>query len=84
MFFSIFLSLGHYNPFYPFVFKYVPFLNGIRYPAKFLYIFILVLSITAGLGFQRLIEFSEESGGKKVKKYSHDFFSHQRPSPLSL
>ena len=67
MFFSIFLSLGHYNPLYPFIFKYVPFLNGIRYPAKFLYIFILVLSIAAGLGFQWLIEFSEESGGKKLK-----------------
>ena len=39
MFFSVFLSLGHYNPLYPFVFKYVPFLNGIRYPAKFFYHF---------------------------------------------
>ncbi|MEW6375392.1 MAG: YfhO family protein [Thermodesulfobacteriota bacterium] len=58
--FSLFLSLGQYNPLYPFIFKYVPFFNGIRYPVKFLYIFILVLSITAGLGFQRLIEFSKE------------------------
>ena len=64
MFFSVFLSLGHYNPLYPFVFKYVPFFNGIRYPAKFLYIFILVLSTTAGLGFQRLVEFSKEKGRK--------------------
>jgi len=64
---SIFLSLGHYNPLYPFVFKYIPFFNGIRYPAKFLYIFILVLSITAGLGFQRLFELSKESGRKRFK-----------------
>ena len=64
MFFSVFLSLGHYNPLYPFVFKYVPFLNGIRYPAKFFYLFILVLSVTAGLGFQRLVEFSKEKGRK--------------------
>jgi hypothetical protein len=64
---SLFLSLGQYNPLYPFVFKYVPFFNGIRYPVKFLYIFILVLSITAGLGFQRLIEFSSESGTKRLK-----------------
>ncbi len=67
MLFSIFLSLGHYNPLYPLIFKYLPFFNGIRYPAKFLYIFILVLSITAGLGFQRLIELSKESGMKRFK-----------------
>src|SRR3989304_5199352 len=67
MFFSLFLALGKYNPLYTFVFKYVPFFNGIRYPAKFLYIFILVLSITAGLGFQRLIELSKESENKRLK-----------------
>ncbi len=65
MLFSIFLSLGHYNPLYLFVFKYIPFFNGIRYPVKFLYIFILVLSITAGLGFQRLTELSKESEHKR-------------------
>jgi len=67
MLFSIFLSLGHYNPVYPFVFKYVPFFNGIRYPVKFLYIFILVLSITAGLGFERLAEFSKEGEHKRLR-----------------
>jgi hypothetical protein len=53
--FSIFLSLGHYNPLYKFVFQYVPFFNSIRYPVKFLFIFIIALSITAGLGFDRLV-----------------------------
>jgi hypothetical protein len=67
MLFSLFLSLGKFNPLYTFVFKYVPFFNGIRYPAKYLYIFILVLSITAGLGFQRLIELSKESENKRLK-----------------
>ena len=67
MLFSLFLSLGHYNPLYPFVFKYVPFFNGIRYPVKFLYIFILVLSITAGLGFERLAEFSKEGEHKRLR-----------------
>jgi hypothetical protein len=69
MLFSVFLSLGHYNPLYPFVFKYVPFFNGIRYPAKFFYLFILILSVTAGLGFQRLFEFSKESGDKRIKNF---------------
>ena len=58
MFFSLFLSLGQYNPLYPLVFKYLPFFNGIRYPVKFLYLFILALAITAGLGFERLVQFS--------------------------
>ena len=71
MFFSIFLSLGQFNPLYSFVFKHIPFFNGIRYPAKFLYIFILVLSVTAGLGYQRLIELSK--GGER-RRYKNLFF----------
>jgi hypothetical protein len=67
MLFSIFISLGQYNPLYPFVFKYIPFFNGIRYPVKFLYIFILCLSIISGLGFQRLMEFSRNSDDKALK-----------------
>ena len=67
MLFSLFLSLGKYNPLYAFVFKYVPFFNGIRYPVKFLYIFILVLSVTAGLGFQKLSEYSKDSERKRLK-----------------
>ena len=69
MLFSLFLALGKYNPLYPFVFKYVPFFNGIRYPAKFLYIFILVLSITAGLGFQKLSEYSKDNEKKRLKHF---------------
>ncbi len=68
MLLSLFLSLGRFNPLYPFVFKYVPFFNGIRYPAKFLYIFILVLSVTAGLGFQRLTDPSKEGWQKRYKR----------------
>ena len=67
MLFSLFLTLGRYNPLYPFVFKYVPFFNGIRYPAKFLYIFILVLSVIAGLGFQKLLEYSKDSEKRRLK-----------------
>jgi hypothetical protein len=67
MLFSLFLALGKYNPLYPFVFKYFPFFNGIRYPAKFLYIFILLLSITAGLGFQKLSEYSKDNEKKRLK-----------------
>jgi hypothetical protein len=68
MIFSIFLSLGRYNPLYSFVFKYVPFFGGIRYPAKFLYLFVLVLSITTGLGFERLTEYSKENRKRTLKR----------------
>jgi hypothetical protein len=67
MIFSIFLSLGDHNPLFPFVYNYVPFFKGIRYPVKFLYIFILVLSITAGLGFEALVQFLKERISKKEK-----------------
>jgi len=67
VFLSLFVALGSHNPLYPFVYKYVPFFGGMRYPVKFLYILILVLSITAGLGFQRLVGISKERGGKRLK-----------------
>jgi hypothetical protein len=66
---SLFLSLGQYNPLYPFVYNYVPFFSGIRYPVKFLYIFILILSVTAGLGWQRLVEFSKEGETRTAKNF---------------
>lgn len=69
MLLSLFLSLGHYNPLYPFVFKYVPFFGGIRYPAKFLYIFILVVSITAGLGFHRIAALSKEGENRRYRNF---------------
>ena len=69
MLFSLFLALGKYNPLYYFVFKYIPFFNGIRYPAKFLYIFILILSITAGLGFQKLSEYSKDNEKRGLKHF---------------
>jgi len=67
MILSLFLSLGHHNPLYPWIFKYVPFFNGIRYPVKFLYIFILALSITAGLGFDQLLSRRKEGGTGRRK-----------------
>jgi hypothetical protein len=69
MLFSLFLSLGKYNPLFPFVFKYVPFFNGIRYPVKFLYILILVLSLAAGFGFERLKVLLKEGDSKKMKHF---------------
>ncbi len=67
IFVSFFFSLGRYNPLYPFVFKYFPFFHGIRYPVKFLYLFIFALSITSGLGFERLREILRDKSWKFFK-----------------
>ena len=69
IFLSFFLALGHFNPFYPLVFKYLPFFSGLRYPVKFLYIFFLVLAITAGLGLEKLLTYASAGNHKKIKYF---------------
>jgi hypothetical protein len=63
---SLFLALGRYNPLYRALFDYVPTFSGRRYPVKFLYIGILAIAITAGMGFQKLKEYVREARGKNV------------------
>jgi hypothetical protein len=48
---SFTLSLGGNTPIYKFLFNYIPFLNTIRYPVKFLFIFTFLVSIMAGIGY---------------------------------
>lgn len=67
IFISFFLALGNFNPFYCLVFNYLPFFSGIRYPVKFLYIFFLVLAITAGLGLEKLQTHLPLAQHKKIK-----------------
>jgi hypothetical protein len=62
---SFFFALGGYNPFYYYIYSYVPFFNKLRYPVKFLYLAILALSVTAGLGMHMLMEKDRD----KKKKY---------------
>ncbi len=51
---SLTLSFGGNTPIYKFLYNYVPFLNTIRYPVKFLFIFTFLVSIMAGIGFDGL------------------------------
>lgn len=69
IFISFFLALGNFNPFYPIVFNYLPFFSGIRYPVKFLYIFFLVLAITAGLGLEKLQTHLPPAQRKKINYF---------------
>ncbi|MGA1792226.1 MAG: YfhO family protein [bacterium] len=51
---SLLLAFGGNTPVYRFLFLYVPFFNTIRYPVKFLFIFIFFISIVAGMGYDSL------------------------------
>lgn len=51
---SLTLSLGGNTPVYKFLYNYVPFLNTIRYPVKFLFVFTFLISIMAGMGYDSL------------------------------
>jgi hypothetical protein len=47
------IAMGKYTPLYSLLYHIPPF-NSIRYPVKFLFLFFFVISLTAGLGFDRL------------------------------
>lgn len=70
MILSILLSLGKYTPFYKFLYNYIPFFNLIRYPVKYLFIFIFFLSLAAGFGWDYLATHLQEfSTGRKPKYF---------------
>ncbi|MBU4258635.1 MAG: YfhO family protein [Proteobacteria bacterium] len=51
---SLILSFGGNTPIYKLLYNYVPFLNTIRYPVKFLFIFTFLISVMAGIGYDGL------------------------------
>jgi hypothetical protein len=48
---SLLLALGNNTPFHDYLYDYLPLFNKLRYPVKFIFLAILLLCITAGLGF---------------------------------
>ena len=54
-------ALGRYTPIYPFLYKHLPFFDTLRYPAKFLFLFVFFLCVSVGLGLDVLRhQFSEK------------------------
>lgn len=53
---SLVLAFGKHTLFYPFLYKYVPFFNQLRFPAKFIFLTIFLISLAAGFGYDRLKE----------------------------
>ncbi|HQM82425.1 MAG TPA: YfhO family protein [Syntrophorhabdaceae bacterium] len=69
---SFLLAMGKYTPFYSLLY-YIPPFNSIRYPVKFLFLFFFVISLTAGLGLDRLRNGIEQKD-KKTKIIIHYAF----------
>lgn len=51
---SLLLSLGGNTPVYRLLYDYFPVFDSIRYPVKFLFIFVFFISVAAGFGFDAL------------------------------
>jgi hypothetical protein len=53
-------ALGKYTPLYPFFYRYFPLFATLRYPVKFIFLFVFFLSVAAGLGLDFMADrFSE-------------------------
>ena len=64
--FSIFFALGGFNPLYPYMYKFIPGVNKIRYTVKFLFLGMFALCVMTGLGLQRLLDVVRQEGKTKI------------------
>jgi len=48
--FTLVFAFGGHTPLYPFFHKYVPLFSALRYPVKFLFLFVFYLCVASGLG----------------------------------
>jgi hypothetical protein len=72
MLISLILSFGGNTPIYRFLYNYVPFLNTIRYPVKFLFLFIFLISVMAGTGYDSLCRQVDDRNWE-AKRIVHGF-----------
>jgi len=47
---TLIIAFGAHTPVYPFFHKYIPLFSTLRYPVKFLFLFVFYLCLAAGLG----------------------------------
>jgi hypothetical protein len=47
---TLVFAFGGHTPLYPFFHKYVPLFSALRYPVKFLFLFVFYLCVASGLG----------------------------------
>lgn len=53
---ALVFALGRHTPLYPFFYNHFPLFASVRYPAKFLFIFIFYLCLAAGFGLDLVTE----------------------------
>lgn len=68
---SLVLAFGGYTLFYPFIYRFVPLFNQLRYPAKFIFLAIFLISLAAGFGYDR---FRDEQGKEWVIRLTKIIF----------
>jgi hypothetical protein len=51
---TLLFALGGYTPLYPFFHKYFPLFSTLRYPVKFLFLFVFYVCVAGGLGLDVL------------------------------
>jgi uncharacterized membrane protein YfhO len=54
------LSIGHYNPLFKFIYQWIPGLNMLQYPVKFLFPGAFCLAIMAGMGAGQFFAMTKE------------------------
>jgi hypothetical protein len=66
-FISLGLAMGKNTLFHHFLYDYLPFFNKLRYPVKYIFLAILILSVAAGLGYDYLKRELAEKNPEKLK-----------------
>ncbi len=69
---SVIFALGGNTPIYKLLYRVPPF-SSVRYPVKFLFLFFFMISITAGLGLDRLRQGVAEQN-RRIHGAIHFFF----------
>lgn len=65
---SLLMAFGKYTPFFS-IFRYVPGINMIHYPVKYLFLAGFSLAILAGMGFSALFEKLRMQGTKRLNQF---------------
>ena len=58
--FGIFFALGGHNPFYQYIYRWVPFLELFRYPEKYLFITSIAVIFLLGFGLDALLHATQK------------------------
>jgi hypothetical protein len=63
------LAMGKNTLFHPFLYEYLPFFNKLRFPVKFIFLAVLIVSVAAGLGYDTLKKEKRNPESPKWARY---------------